>query len=49
MNSGNMGEQGKLGTDTIIVHESMIQKAVKEARLRADIENMDSDYLMCMI
>jgi len=35
----------KIGTDTIIVHESVIQKAVKEARLRAGRENMDSDYL----
>ena len=35
----------KIGTDTIIVHESVIQKAVKEARLRAGIENRDSDYL----
>jgi len=28
----------KIGTDTIIVHESVIQKAVKEVKLRAGIE-----------
>jgi len=28
----------KIGTDTIIVRESVIQKAGKEARLRAGIE-----------